>query len=53
MDILVRLSSLGRHLHVKIFLQIFFFTLGNFSEHDVSNLDPRWRRARADGCVRA
>ena len=32
---------------------IFFFTLGNFSEVDVSNLDPRWRRARADGCVQA
>ena len=51
MDILVCPSSLGRHLHVKKILPIFFFTLGNFSEADVSNLDPRWRRARVDGCA--
>ena len=49
MDILVRPSSLGGHLCVKIFLPFFFFTLGNFGEADVSNVDPRWRRARADG----
>ena len=35
------------------FFTNFFFTLGNFSEADVSNLDPRWRRARADRCARA
>ena len=27
--------------------------MDNFSEADVSNLDPRWRRARADRCARA
>ena len=48
MDILVRLSSLGEQLRGKIFLPIFFFTVGNFNEADVSNLDPHWRRARAD-----
>ena len=32
---------------------IFFFTVGNFSEADVSNQNPRWRRARADGCAQA
>ena len=53
MDILVCPSSLGRHLRVKNFLPIFFFTVGNFSEVDVSNLDSRWRRARTDGCARA
>ena len=37
----------------KKFFTIFFFTLGNFSEADVSNQNPRWRRARADGCARA
>ena len=42
MDILVRLSSLGGHLLVKIFLIIFFKTLDNFDKADVSNLDPRW-----------
>ena len=47
-DILVRPSSLGGHLRVKIFLPFFFFTVGNFSEADVSNLNPRWQRARAD-----
>ena len=35
----------------KNFFTNFFFTVGNFSEADVSNLDPRWRRARADGCA--
>ena len=50
MDILVRPSSLGGHLRVKFFLP-FFFTVGNFSEADVSNLNPCWRRARADGCA--
>ena len=52
-DILVRPSSLGGHLHVKIFLPFFFFTVGNFSEADVSNLNPRWRRAHADARGRA
>ena len=37
----------------KKFFTIFFFTVGNFSEADVSNQNPRWRRARADGCARA
>ena len=37
----------------KNFFTIFFFTVGNFSEADVSNQNPRWRRARADGCARA
>ena len=38
----------------KNFFTNFFFTLGNFSEVDVSNLDPLWRRARAgaDVCSR-
>ena len=35
----------------KKFFTNFFFTLGNFSEVDVSNLDPGWRTACADGCV--
>ena len=52
-DILVRPSSLGGHLRVKIFLPFFFFTVGNFSEADVSNLNPRWRRARTDARGRA
>ena len=33
----------------KNFFTIFFFTVGNFSEADVSNQNPRWRRARTDG----
>ena len=37
----------------KKFFTIFFFTIGNFSEVDVSNLNPRWRRARADARGRA
>ena len=37
----------------KKFFTNFFFTVGNFSEADVSNLDPRWRRAHANGCARA
>ena len=37
----------------KNFFTIFFFTLGNFSEADVSNLDPRWRRAGTDARGRA
>ena len=37
----------------KNFFTIFFFTMGNFSEADVSNLNPRWRRARADARGRA
>ena len=37
----------------KNFFTIFFFTVGNFSEADVSNLNPCWRRACADGCARA
>ena len=41
MDILVRPSFLGGHLRVNNFLPIFFFTLDNLSEADVSNLDPR------------
>ena len=51
-DIVVRPSSLSGHLRVKIFLP-FFFTVGNFSEAHLSNLNPCWRRARADarGCV--
>ena len=32
----------------KNFFTIFFFTVGNFSEADVSNLEPRWRKARAN-----
>ena len=32
----------------KIFFTIFFFTVGNFSEANVSNQNPRWGRARAD-----
>ena len=53
MDIFVRPSSLGGHLRVRKFLPIFFFTVGNFSEADVSNLDPRWRRPRIDRCAQA
>ena len=37
----------------KIFYQFFFFIVDNFSEADVSNLDPRWRRAHADERGRA
>ena len=37
----------------KFFTNFSFFTMGNFSEADVSNLDPCWRRASADRCVRA
>ena len=37
----------------KNLFTIFFFTVGNFSEADVPNLDPCWRRACADGCMRA
>ena len=50
-DILVRPSSLGGHLRVNFFYQFSFFIVGNFSEAEVSNLDPRRRRARADGRV--
>ena len=37
----------------KFFFTIFFFTVGNFSEVDVSNLNPRWRTACADARGRA
>ena len=37
----------------KNFFTNFFFIVDNFSEADVSNLDPRWPRACADGRGRA
>ena len=37
----------------KNFFTNFFFTVDNFSEANVSNLDPRWQRARSDRCARA